>query len=717
MTHYSHIPMVRILLPLLAGITCFTFVEYFLPFHMILSVMFAFLVSGIIIYKYLLSHFHLSFAYGINVMLFLFFAGYVLAQSRYELTRPDHFSHHTRENTLMQIRLTEPVAEKTNSFQIVGQVTHIVSKNKVKEVRGKIILWLEKSDEAQSLQYGDIIMTENYYQETRAPQNPNAFDYRNFLARQNIFHQSYRRTGEWYHTGRNQGNPIVIAAHSMRSIALETLEDNNIKGRDFAVASALLLGYREYLDEDLQREFAGAGAMHILCVSGLHVGIVFLALHFAFGFLTRLQGGKYIKTLIIIVLIWFYAAITGFAPSVLRASTMFSFLAIGQTFRRSTNIYNTLAASALILVMLNPFIISRISFQLSYIAVISIVSLQPLFYKQLYFKNKILNYAWGIITVSLAAQLGTGPLALYYFNQFPNYFVLTNLMVIPLTGVIIKGGLLLFLTAPVAFISQYVGMALSWIVLLLHTSVRLIESLPGSTANNLVIGFHDKLLIFFLIVLLSLLWIRKQKKLVYPVLASLLILTISLSSQYFINQSKSQLVVYHVPKASAIDIFYQGQCFFLGCDNVLSDPKVIQFNMAAHRKKNGLRSKKLSMLTLEKGIEKPLYSHNGFLNIEGHTIRIIDQNYRMPSRRLFTDTLDHLIIRGNPRLHLSDLADVDPARMIVFDNSNPLYQQRKWKNECDSLGINCWSVALQGAYVHNMDRKPMESLSIRFAFR
>ncbi len=677
----------------------------------------AFLLAGIVIYKYLLPRFHLSFTYGVNVMLFLFFAGYVLAQSRYELTRADHFSRHNQENTMLQIRLTEPVAEKTNSFQVTGKVMRVTGQENMKYVSGRIILWLEKSPEAQNLRYGDIIMIENYYQETREPQNPNSFNYKHFLSRQNIFHQSYRRTGEWYHTGRNEGNPIVTAAHSMRSKALNTLEANNIKGRDFAVASALLLGYREYLDEDLQREFAGAGAMHILCVSGLHVGIIFLALNVMFGFLARFKGGKYIKTALIILLIWFYAAITGFAPSVMRASTMFSFVAVGQTFHRSTNIYNTLAASALVLAIINPFIISRIGFQLSYIAVISIVSLQPLFYKQLYFKNKILDHGWGIITVSLAAQLGTGPLALFYFNQFPNYFLLTNLIVIPLTGLIIKGGLLLFLSAPVAFVSQYVGMALSWIVLLLHTAVRIIEGLPGSTANSLVIAFHDKLLIFFLIAVLGLFWMKKQKKLIYPLLAGLLLLSISLSSQFLTNQSRKQLVVYHIPRGTAIDIFHHGNCYFYACENVLENPGAIRFHIREHRLKSGHRNVDPIFLADEKIQKQHLFKHNNFINIDGHTARIIDNQFEIPSRQIFPDTLDHLIIRNNPRMLISKLTEVLPARMIVFDNSNALRQHQRWKSECDSLGIDCWSVALQGAYVYNFDKKRKNRLSGWFANR
>ncbi len=703
MTHYSHIPLVRILLPLLAGIIAFSYLEYFLNLPIIVAVLCVFLMSGILINKYILAVFQLRFYYGINVMLFLAFAGYVLAQSRYALQKPAHFSQYQWEEAMLRIRLIEPVAEKTNSFQVIAKAMHVISDDSLKKVDGKIIVWLEKDEQAQNLKYGDIILLENYYQLVKEPQNPNAFNYKQFLSRQNIFHQTYRRKGEWHFTGESKGNMLVKTAHQMRQKALETLEANNITGKDFAVASALLLGYRDYLDEDLQREFAGAGAMHILCVSGLHVGIVFLALNLVFGFLTQWPGGKYLKTVLIILLIWFYAAITGFSPSVMRASTMFSFLAIGQTFSRSTNIYNTLAASALILVVLDPFIISRIGFQLSYIAVISIVTLQPLFYRQLYFKNKILDGAWGIITVSLAAQLGTGPLALYYFNQFPNYFVLTNLVVIPLTGIIIKGGLLLFFTAPVAFISQYVGLILSWIILFLHSSVRIIERLPWSTSNNLVITFHDQILIFVLIALLSLFWMKKQKAVIYPILTCLLLLSISFSQRSIAKQYRKQLVVYHVPNATALDIISNGECFFYACENVLQNPSAIDFNIHDNRLKTGVG--KLEPILLEKDsiYSQHIYKKSDFINIDGYTIKLINRESSIPSQQLFPDTLSHIILSKNPRVNIHEIIQAFPARTIIFDNSNTLRYHRQWAEECDSLGIDCWSVALQGAYVYNFE--------------
>ncbi len=633
-------------------------------------------------------------------MLFFFFSGYLLAQNYHQSKHPSHFKNYNWDESMLRIKLIEPVEEKTNSYQIVGRVTHVVAQDSLIKVIGKIIIWLEKDSLAAKLEYGDVILTDSFHQLVKEPQNPNTFNYKQFLARQNIFHQTYRRSGEWFNTDANEGTQLISLALQMRNRALNTLEKNDIKGKDFAVASALLLGYREFLDEDLQREFAGAGAMHILCVSGLHVGIIFMALSFMFGFLSKLPKGKYIKTLVIISLIWFYAAITGFSPSVLRASAMFSFVAIGQTFTRSTNIYNTLAASALVLIIVDPFIVSKIGFQLSYIAVISIVSLQPMFQKQLYFKNKLLNGAWAIMTVSLAAQLGTGPISVFYFNQFPNYFLLTNLIVIPLTGLIIQGGIIFFLIAPLDLISVYAGKLLSYLILILHKSVGIIEGLPGSTSQNLVLTFNEQLLIFLLIILISVYFKKKEPKLILPVLGVIMFLSISFVTRIINEQTINRLVVYHLPRATAMDIYTGGTCLTYTCETVQENPRLIDFNMRGNRLKTGFINppefKKDTSYISEKFMIK-----NGFISWNNQTIKIIDRQTDLESNSIFPGTIDQVIITKNSPLKLEDIHKVFDARKYIFDSSNSIRKSNQWLGECENLGLDCWSVAIQGAYVWN----------------
>jgi competence protein ComEC len=700
MTHFSHIPLVRILLPLLLGVILFLIAGYFFHVFEILAVTAVFIMAGLIIRRFFLPHFSVRSAFGIHVMLFLVFAGYTLAQSRYELKRSAHFSRHAGEKSILRIVLTEPPAEKENSMQVDAVVTHVFNDTTGIETSGKVLLWFEKEEHARKLEYGDVLFIQNKIQPVQRPMNPNAFNFKNYLAWQNIFHQAYISSDEWFPADHNEGNLLLAKAYQMRREGLRVLEQNNITGRDFAVASALLLGYKEYLDEDLQREFSGAGAMHILCVSGLHVGIIFLALNFMLGFLNRIRYGPIIKTLIIILLIWFYAAITGFSPSVKRASTMFTFLALGLSLNRQTNIYNTLAGSAIFLMLTDPLIITRLGFQLSYAAVFSIVWLQPHLSTFAKFENKLTRFCWEIATVSVAAQLGTLPITIYYFNQFPNYFILTNLIVIPLTGIIIKSGIVFFMLSFLPLVPYYAGWLLSKIIRIMHTSVAFIEALPGSTFNNLVISSYEIFIVFSTITSLGL-FISYRKKMYAGFFFFLsFIMAVSATSRQLVNKQTRQLVVYHFSYCTAVDVFKDQRCFMYASDEVFSHPRHIKFNMASHRLKKGVSAHPPVILNwVEQPYQEKVFFKGGFMNIDGLTVRIISSHQQLLPEQPFEEVIDHIILSKNARVRISNLVDAFQPRQIVIDCSNSLYRAQQWMQECDSLGVKCWSVLHKGAYV------------------
>jgi competence protein ComEC len=698
----SNIPMVRLVIPFTVGVILYTISGHNIGIGIIAS-MIAVLLGVFISNKYFFQqHYHFRWVFGIGITLTLIFAGYLIAQVNKQIHYPSHFSKTDQHGSLLRLKLIEPVSEKTNSFQVVGKTTHIINHEQVKKATGKILLYLEKDSIAAGLKYGDVILIENLFQEIQPAKNPDAFNYRKFLSNQNIYHQAYRRSGDWYKTNSNEGIIFIKTAHLLREKALEVLHENNLSGKEFSVASALLLGYREYLDEDLQREFAGAGAMHILCVSGLHVGIIFLALNLIFGFLNKLPKGRIIKTIIIVLLIWFYAAITGFSPSVLRASTMFSFVAIGQSFNRSTNIYNTLAASAFFLILIDPYIITKIGFQLSYIAVISIVFLQPVFYRQFYIPNKVINYAWAIITVSLAAQIGTGPLALYYFNQFPNYFVLTNLIVIPMAGLIINTGLVFFMISPIAFLADLAGKILSWIIYFLHSAVRLVESLPYSTSSNIYINLTEVLLIFGILTTFSLFWIRASKVMIQISILLGLILSVSFSIRTFQNSNRNKIIVYHVPNATAIDLVAGKNCYFWACDNTLDNPRNIYFNIHDHRIKSGTTRQDPILINTSMNdpvyYKTPIHIKGSFIQFKDQTIKIADNRTFIYEGLSFFDTLDLLILTGSVSNSLKEVASTFPARKIIIDSSASFRKADNWLKDCDSLQMNCWSVRHNGAF-------------------
>ena len=633
----------------------------------------------------------------------LVLAGFIMAYQHNQMLRKHHFSHFQEGEGFLLVQVIEPVSERANSFRAIVSVLAVKNDSLTQRVEGKLMLYFQKDSMAAALHYGDQIMIHNRFDAVDAPKNPNVFDYRRFLSRQNIFHSSYIRSGTWRHTGNNSGRSFIRLALHIRNNALKTFSDNNMSGREFAVISALLLGYREYLDEDLRREFAGAGAMHILCVSGLHVGIIFMVLKNIFSFLTRLPGGIYLRTLAIILFIWLYAAITGFSPSVLRASVMFSFVSVGQSFRRPTNIYNTLAASAFVLTLANPYIITQIGFQLSYLAVISIVALQPPLYGLFRIKNKILDKCWSIITVSIAAQLATGPLALFYFNQFPNYFLITNLVVIPLASIIIYAGLITLVVAPVPFVSAFAGKALSIVVSLLHHSVRFIEGLPYSTTTGLFISFPETMLVF-LIIFGSVFFLMKDNREAFvATLMLILLLVFSVSWRGTSNAGQHHFVVYHTNRGTAVDFFSGNNLLMLACDNMVDDVRGQQFAMAGFRMRKGHNHPDL-VVALEKSDTLtvfPYWAKGGdFILFGDEKILLIHSSEQVQRYARLNEpvAVDYLLLVQNPRIEMEDILICVKPRKVLIDASNSAWNAARWEQACKEAGVKVWNVRSNGAY-------------------
>jgi competence protein ComEC len=635
-------------------------------------------------------------AEGLIIVLFLVTAGYHLGQQRDQLLRDDHFSRSAGLPGFLVLRVSEPVSEKTNSFQAICRVEAIVTESGSNPLSGKIIVYLEKDSLAVRLSYGDIILLENRYDAVSPPRNPGQFDFRRFLKLRNIHHSTYRASGDWYLTGDNRGFRLIRLSLDMRERALEIFARSGLADRDLAVLSALFLGYREYLTEDLQREFAGAGAMHILCVSGLHVGILFLVLKSLFSFLGRKAFGNILRTCLVLVFIWFYAAITGFSPSVLRSATMFSFVLFGQGFQRRTHIYNTLSTSALLLLFMDPYMISRIGFQLSYLAVLSIVTLQPHMYALLRSENFLLRKSWALITVSIAAQLATGPLALYYFNQFPNFFLLTNLLAIPLATLVIYSAILCLACAVWAPASAVSGAVLSVILSALNGVVQFVEGLPYSTWSDAYISLPQTLLVFVVLFNGACYFLLKKREAVLWALSGIMILSASAGLRQVQNHRQAAFVVYDVNRAFLADFFSTDGLISLGCRSG-ADPDPAGRQAAPFRIRMGKREN----TTLVMG--EDMRHRGGAFFMEGplilyedlHVLLVNSENPpHLPGLKV-----DYLLVTGNraadPQTWLREIA---PLKVIVSSASTN-WQTRRWAEACEASGTACWVVRERGAYL------------------
>ncbi len=408
--------------------------------------------------------------------------------------------------------IIEPVVQKTKSTKAILRISAFKENGKWYKVNEKVLAFIRKEEKSQKLFYGDHLIISCLLTEPELSVIPGSFDYKRFLKLRGIFLKTSINKQHWSQVGCNGRNLLFYKALLWRRQLLEILKQRGMEGREFGVAAALLLGYVDEIDSDLMKDYAATGVLHILSVSGMHVGMIFLVLEKLLSFLDRWRSGRIIKTLLSILLIWFYALITGLSPAVLRAAAMLSLVIVGKSLKRSPDTLNILAASFFFLLVWDPKLLMDMGFQLSYLAVVGIVLLYKPIYDRIVCTNWILDKVWSLISVSIAAQVITTPLSIFYFHQFPNYFLLANIFVVPFSNLIIYTGILTLILSGIPFLSMVLAKLLTWSVGFLNCSIHFIGSLPGSVTHGIFIEIQEMACIYGMLIMFCLFICLKRKR-------------------------------------------------------------------------------------------------------------------------------------------------------------------------------------------------------------
>ncbi|WP_046756533.1 ComEC/Rec2 family competence protein [Kordia jejudonensis] len=400
--------------------------------------------------------------FGIIVFLTAISLGIVIENFHQE---KNHITHYTKfltdesevSNYTIQIR---EVLKSTKYYdRYIGEV---LWKDRL-QVSGKLLMHVQKDSVPKILNVDDYLHTNISLKTVRSPLNPTNFDYKTYLNDRYIFHQLYLKTNDFIST-KNVSKTIYGYAASVRNQIHKSLVACNFKNDELAVIEALLLGQRQQISKELQTQYANAGAIHILAISGLHIGIIVLLLNFLLKPMTNFRHGKFLKLILMICILWSFAVISGLSASVVRAVTMFTAIVIATYFKRQTNTFQVLIISMFFLLICKPHFLFDVGFQLSYAAVFAIVWLQPLWKKLWNPKRWILKSFWSLLTVSLSAQLGVLPLSLYYFHQFPGLFFVANLTIIPVLGIILILGIAVIILAYFEVLPEFLGVLYSFVI-------------------------------------------------------------------------------------------------------------------------------------------------------------------------------------------------------------------------------------------------------------
>jgi len=618
--------------------------------------------------------------FGLSAFILSFFVGVASITFKNQLNNKWHY---TNNKSFIPDKLVSGVISiqkvlKPNSYYNRYEAVMVQLDND--KTQGKILVNIKKDSLGSYLNVDNKLLINTIFREIKKPLNPHSFNYKNYLQKQQIHHQIYI-TNKQYAKVLHTGQTLKGFAAKIRVKINKSLEKYGFKNNELAIINALLLGQRQSVNNELQQRYIDAGAIHILAVSGLHIGIILLLLTFLCKPLHFFKNGKLMTSVLIITFLWMYAIIAGLSPSVVRAVSMFTAVAMGMFLNRPSNIYNTLVISMFFLLLLNPYFLFEVGFQLSYMAVFSIVWIQPKLYILLKPKFWIINKLWQLFTVSMAAQIGVFPLSLYYFHQFPGLFFLSNLVIIPFLGLLLVSGFLTlvlsvfeilpqFLSDSYRFTIQYLNYFVAWIS---NQESFIIQNISFSLA--MMISFYAFIILFFK-------WVEKKVFFRFVMLlVSLIVIQSIVFFEKFKRETMKEFIVFNKSKGSIIGIRFG------------NDLHISSSMDSLNIKENFIKS-----YVIGSGINdvvKTLTHNNLFLFNKG-VILVVDSLGIYKFKSLNPSMV---LLQNSPKINLERLLFIHHPKMIIADGSNYKSYVERWKQTCLNNETPFHSTTQKGALI------------------
>ncbi len=631
---------------------------------------------------------------GIVSLLCLFFMGASLVQQQ-----PIQSSLPVDEEVWLQAEVCEApiVNEKYTKLQaVVKQYATVTDTLAINE---KIIIYLQLDSSQTTPVAGGTVYVRAKLSPVPPPGNPGEFNYQQYLAQRKIFVSAFVRPGHYaVDNARSTWSKIRYAPIGWRESALTAFAKGPLGKQEYAVIAALTLGSNQFLDDEIRSSYVNTGTMHVLSVSGQHVGLILIILNFVLSILSKNKHSRVARNGIIIVCLWLYAGIVGFAPSIVRATVMYTFMLGGGMLQRKMNIYNSLAASAFFICLFNPLVLFDAGFQLSYGAVLSIVYFQPPLARLLYVKNRFLNGIWQLATVAVAAQLGTLPVSLYNFHMFPNYFLLTNISIITLSGFVVYTGVIYLVVHQIPLLSTVVGYALNGMIWLLNHIVQFVESLPYSVTPNIYINQWQMWLLTLVVLLIALYLYLPRRRWLWVAAYCLVGIVGGWSWQQWERSEQSMVTVYKVKNASYIQFVKGTNVLTLRDEQHATEDYT--FNVANFQIKHGIASGGCTYgMSAVQGdtMLGSCYCYNGLVVFENEIYKILDDE--IIEKQVPAVPTDYLIVTGaaraNPELALQQYM----PKKLVLDSSVPVNRARKWLAAAAEKGVPAHTVRDNGAFI------------------
>jgi len=615
--------------------------------------------------------------FGIITYICFFALGYFNYQERLPSHNPNHYSNILLENEdpeILQLKISEILKPDTYNQKYLATVKAV---NKISS-EGILLLSIVKDSLFEDLKIDQVLVVSAKPIPINKPQNPGQFDYSKYMKTLGVYDQ-IRIANDEIILNTNGSSTLRGKAEQTRNFLLNKLEKTKLSLDERAIIQALVLGQRRDISKELYQSYAAAGAIHILAVSGLHVGILYIILLFLLKPLHYIRYGKTVQIILVLLFLWCFAFVTGLSPSVTRAVTMFSLFAFAGLLKRRTSSINTLFLSFFILLLVNPLWLFHVGFQLSYLAVFFILWVQPKLYRYYVPKNKVTKLLWSIFTVTIAAQLGIIPLSLFYFHQFPGLFFITNLVVLPVLSILLGGGLLVILLAVLNILPDFIVLPYNWMVAQLNAFIKWVAAQDAFLFTDIPFSEGKVVGSYLLIITIILFWKKGNFKTAALSLASIILLL-----GIFVWDKKEtathELVIFQKSRQTLIG--YKNNATLL----VFSNDTIFKYQYT-YPLKSYKTAKNIKTISKEK--IPAIFNYRSKKLIVLDSLGIYPKNVKP----------EWLLLTYSPKVNLQRILDSLQPLQVIADGSNYKSYVYRWQATCIKNKIPFHYTGEKGAIV------------------
>lgn len=687
---FAYSPFIKLLLPFIFGIACY---EYLFHYEVFKIICFAIGCTALLMQITWFSvsanlKFKLRSFKSLSIPIFYFVLAVLVAFCQEVIYKPNWYKHIIKSDSQVIVRVLDYPIEKEKTFKLHVDIEQTVGKV-VNVARGESFLYLAKNTLAAKLQVGDYLLVNNKFHKISENHNPGAFNYSKYAHRINIYEQAFLQSDDWKSLHKNKQDFYTTCKRFNASIRkiLSTYIDND---KTLALCEALLIGYRNHMDEETTQSFANAGIVHIIAISGMHIMMIYYSLLYLFSLIPFFKKRKRLQYVVVLAIIWMFTCITGLPASITRAACMVTCITLGTLMNKRMSSFNNIAVSAFILLCIKPMWLFDIGFQLSYAAVLGIMICYKPLANFFYMKNYLANKVSQLCALNIAAQVFTLPLCLFYFHQFPVLFLLTNLIAIPLSTLLLYLTILLLLLSPISFLSKGLVYIIERLSTLFTEIILHLSNLQFALVDRIYFDFLMMILLFAFIISL-LIWLTHRFSIAFFLTSfCLLFLLLTMNFHQFASIHQSKLIIFENSQEGGMSIIHGKKAHFnfpFGLKNInkttqyLIKPLLTHFHIKHADLIDSTEQQVLSSYQLSH--EKVVYLHQSNAN----PITKIKCDKLICSKGVKPDSI---WFQQNMETH-----------HIILDASVPKWKEKQWQTLCKQLHCALHIVNVSGAFVYN----------------